>query len=575
MPPKKDGEWPDWGKLEELVKEGKYVAGNNEFTAFKKKVLKATDEEIVQQVGHSPLMWDFLLGFAAIKKMYRSLLLQVFHRLMEVPSWVAAFEANPALRDKLRTLHEDLQAALGAQHQVLQMSISPEALKSIKEVKSTERPEEVKRHMAKERLVDKIKEETEDAAWDEAAASPSAGGSAAAIAEQDANHAEDQAEGPRRALQEGIDAASAIDDPAKMVAGGRSALDQLRLGCIMSAGMEDIFEQETGSAHQVFTFVLSYAKMSPSCVEKAAEVMNQLMASSSWAGIFESSRPLQDALRVLPLDAQVAFGLQHPKLLELISSEAHKKATGGDAPRSIQAVVDRMQSIRSPPAKGSEEEAAKRPAPKPPKNEWKEARTPEGHSYYYNLSTRESTWERPAALGGPRVYSVGQEVEVWSNGQRVWGRGKVEKVETGWVTAEFQLPNGASARKELPCAHRDLRPAAPMAAGWSDEEKEAYRRWFEVLPGGSETSKPGQAVASFLNRSGLQRPALKQLWHVAVSAGSRDLSFEDFARCCRLVAHCQAFGSTSSLVVAAERPLRVKLREESILLRPPALPRFQ
>ena len=36
---------------------------------------------------------------------------QVFHKLMQVPSWVAAWEADSELHKQVQTLHED--AALG------------------------------------------------------------------------------------------------------------------------------------------------------------------------------------------------------------------------------------------------------------------------------------------------------------------------------------------------------------------------------------------------------------------------------------------------------------------------------
>merc|ERR1711972_1074994 len=169
----------------------------------------------------------------------------------------------------------------------------------------------------------------------------------------------------------------------------------------------------------------------------------------------------------------------------------------------------------------------------------------------------------------------GQEVEVWSNGQRVWGRGRVEKVEGDKVTAAFTLPGGGAAKKELPASHRDLRPAVAVAVqSWSAEEKDAYKRWFASVPGGSADAKPGAAVAQLLAKSGLKRPALKQLWEVANPGCKTELGFEEFARMCRLVAHCQALGKDSQLVAQAERPLRVKLREECVSLRPPALPKF-
>lgn len=552
-----EGDWPEWVKIEEMVIQGNYMGGNSEFSTFRKRVLKASIDDLSQQVAHAPIMWDFLIGFAAIKKMFRSQILQVFNRLTQVPTWLAAFQSRPSLQEKLRTLHEDLQAALGAQHEVLMQSIAPGALASITKVTSAELPEEVRRDMEKERLVDEIREEVDASPSKEAAAAFEGG-------------ADVSPERPTKALQEGIDAAVIIDDPAKMETGGLEALNLLRIGCIMCAGSEELFLQEVRHAHQVLNFLLSFLKMQPQAAGKVAEVINQLMASPSWSAVLEASLPLKETLRDLPDDAQIALGLQHRKVLELVGPEARKRAAGGDVPECVRGVADRMASIR-----GAPREEVQPPLPPPPsKDEWKEARTPEGHTYYYNLRTRESTWDRPTALGGARVYKVGDEVEVWSNGQRVWGRGRVEKAEGGNIVAEFTLPSGIAAKKELPANHKDLRPVrSGSMLKWSAEEQVTYQRWFDAIPGPA-SAKPGMLVAQFLSKSGLKRPCLKQLWHVANSGNKQDLGFEEFARCCRLVAHCQAMGSESPIVVEAERPLRVKLREECLVSRPGTLPSF-
>ncbi|CAE8708467.1 unnamed protein product, partial [Polarella glacialis] len=375
---------------------------------------------------------------------------------------------------------------------------------------------------------------------------------------------------------EGIDAAVAIDDATKMESGGLAALNKLRIGCIRCAGQEELFQQDVSHAHEVFIFLLSFAKQHPDAVGGVAEVVNELMASPCWSSVFECAMPLKERLQELPEAVQAALGLQHAKVMSLIVPAAQKRATGGDMPESIKQVADRMKSIRittmiaAPPP----------PPPPPPMDQWKEAKTPEGHSYYFNLRTRESAWERPAALGGPRVYSVGDEVEVWSNGMRAWGRGKVEKVEGSKVTAEFTLPGGGLAKKELPAQHKDLRPVAvdSTSQGWSSEEKAQYQQWFLAIKGGSPDAVPAIAVAHFLGKSGLRRQALKQVWSVANPGSKASLGFEEFARCCRLVAHVQAMGARpgdASLVEEADRPLRVKLRTECLAARPPFLPKFE
>jgi len=101
--------WPDWTAIENMVRAENYIAGNSEFNAFTKAVLKASVEEVDQQVDHAAVVWDFLFDFAATKKMYRRLIIQVFKKLTQVPSWTAAFEREKHLHAKIQILHEDLQ----------------------------------------------------------------------------------------------------------------------------------------------------------------------------------------------------------------------------------------------------------------------------------------------------------------------------------------------------------------------------------------------------------------------------------------------------------------------------------
>eukprot|EP00933_Yihiella_yeosuensis_P028736 TRINITY_DN22569_c0_g1_i1.p1 TRINITY_DN22569_c0_g1~~TRINITY_DN22569_c0_g1_i1.p1 ORF type:complete len:617 (+),score=169.45 TRINITY_DN22569_c0_g1_i1:90-1853(+) len=580
--------WPKWEKIQDILEKDKIMAANSEFNAFKKQVLKASEEEIDAQAEHAPMMWDFLIQFAAKKSFFRSLIIQVFNKLMQVESWVKAWEAHPELHTKVQSLHEDLQAALGAQHEVILKSIAPEALKSIAKVAQADKPEQVQAAAEKERMVDAIRDEVAGSCSDAAFGAPGTESESSskleAVPEDEEAHAP-VVQSPLAALQEGIDATLAITDAASMDSGGTSALNKLRIGCIKCAGLEVYFQQEAHQAFEVFTFLLSCAKRHADSVEGVAEVMNQLMSSPSWSSAFQSSLPMKERLRDLPESAQIALGLQHEEVMKMIDPAAQKKAGGGDVPASIRQVAVAMQSIRVQPAAVAASIAAPpAPAPPPPKDEWKEAKTPEGHFYYYNPRTRESVWERPAALGGPRVYAVGDAVEVWSNSRRAWGRGKVEKVEGDKVTAEFTLKGGSIAKKELPSQHRDLRPAEAEdpSQGLSPEEKACYQKLFDTIPGGtgggyssssSSTTKPAIPIAKFLTKSGLKRPALKQVWAVANPGSKSELGFKEFADCCRLVAHCQAMRDMP-LVKEADRPLRVKLRTTGLSTRPPFLPTF-
>lgn len=569
--------WPNWADVEVMVKDKKYVAGNDTFNTFKKKVVAANSEEgLKEQASHAPLMWDFLVGFAACKAMYRRQIIQVFNKLMEIPEWVQAWESQTELHSRIRELHVDLQAALGLQSAILQRAISPSALKSMSLVKQDERPEQIRVDMKKDILVDKIQEGSElpfDAFSNEVFEFQPAEAEASSASTTAAAPAVAAVPLELAALQDGIDEATAIVTDRKMDSDGKRALQKLRVSCIRCAGREDFFVQESGRSHQVFHFLLSYVRRKPEEVSHVAEVMNQLMASPSWAATLQASQLLKDELRQLPVAAQASLGVQHEKVMELISSEARKQATSGTL-KDAEEVAEVMKSIRLAPSSGPAGTiVTPSPPPPPAGEEWKEARTADGHRYYFNIRTRQSSWERPESLGGPLVYKVGDEVEIWSNSQKVWGRGTVKKVEKTTVTAEFTLPNGQMAQKELPAKHKDLRPYD--AEGWTEQEQTQYRQWFMALPRAPSNTelRKGAGVADFLRLSGLPREALVQAWAVGNPNSKEDLDFEAFARCCRLVAHCQqllaAGGEGARLVSEAERPLRSKLRTECLPARPP------
>ncbi|CAE7397956.1 unnamed protein product [Symbiodinium natans] len=354
--------WPKWEVYKECLAKDRIMSANGDFQDFKKQVLKASVQEIDEQAKHAPLMWNFLIAFAAKKPFFRSLIIQVFNKLMQVPSWVSAWEADVELHEKVQTLHEDLQSAIGAQHEVLKKSIAPAALKSVTLVRMDERPEEVRLAIERERMIDAIKEEAEEAESDEWVA---------AEEEPEAASAETACNPALSALQEGIDAASAIDDPSKMDSCGLSALNKLRIGCIRCAGDDQLFSQELDNAPRVFNFLLSLVKQHPAYINGVAEVINLLMASS-WCAVFEKNQLLQERLRELPKPLQASLGLQSSKVLAHIDADARRMLAAGEVSddmktaflpcltdlvtESVRApitqVADRMQSIRAPRTSG-------------------------------------------------------------------------------------------------------------------------------------------------------------------------------------------------------------------------------
>merc|ERR1712113_861719 len=101
-----------------------------------------------------------------------------------------------------------------------------------------------------------------------------------------------------------------------------------------------------------------------------------------------------------------------------------------------------------------------------------------------------------------------------------------------------------------------------------------YKGWFHgIEPGVGK--KSATAVAAFLSKSEVPRPALKQVWAVVNPGNDPQIGLEEFSRFCRLIGHCQAMGVDSPMVAAGDRVLRVKLRVECLSKRPASLATFK
>jgi len=85
-------------------------------------------------------------------------------------------------------------------------------------------------------------------------------------------------------------------------------------------------------------------------------------------------------------------------------------------------------------------------------------------------------------------------------------------------------------------------------------------------------------MPQYLASSGLHRRALREVWNVANPQMKDVLGQEEFARCCRLIAHCQALAGKDpyeALFKEGGRPLRVFLREQCLGRQPRQPPRFR
>lgn len=109
---------------------------------------------------------------------------------------------------------------------------------------------------------------------------------------------------------------------------------------------------------------------------------------------------------------------------------------------------------------------------------------------------------------------------------------------------------------QAPLAAPAGQPVVSKGIDFSRREQECYQLLFaEADPEGSGRLGGQQAVA-FLSRSGLAKPALKQIWDVADSSGSGWLDREDFSVALRLVAHAQS-GRTTTPGMARLEPVEL------------------
>lgn len=140
--------------------------------------------------------------------------------------------------------------------------------------------------------------------------------------------------------------------------------------------------------------------------------------------------------------------------------------------------------------------------------------------------------------------------------------------------------------KELPLGSADLRRAEVHAASkaakptWSKAEETTYREEFtKLLPFSTgKSALDSDPLAEYLKTSGLPRKVLKQIWIASVKSATQ-ADFEDFACCCRLIAHCQTAlvtndAATIEVMEQAGEQLRQLLREKFLDKPPSKVPEF-
>jgi len=523
-------------------------------------------------------------------------------------------------------------------------------------------------------------------------------------------------------LRDGIEAVMEIDSPVKMENAGVASFARLRRGCLHCVHSPEVFDRQAEFAPAVFNFLIDFTKKNRIRWKQACEVLNLVMDQPSWAAAFHGSRMLVDRVQTeLSLDLQAAMGLQHEQLLEVVSPEArarceeaaaasadiiqlprskHKSAAeeAASTPNVVEAqeIAQKMKSMRTGlrvqfamsirelrfrqdpesgislanislrTASNSAREDAEAKAAEAAQNaaeaaQWRDAKTPDGKTYYYNVRTRESRWERPKVLPVPTTtahgYCIGDLVEVFSNSQQEWCAGHVEKLAADAITVAFQMSgarNNEWGKKELPPGHASLRKACgsvsaaagakaaaaaaaahrsvqiasdgavaaptcqraaapatattqqqkpqpqqtPQAgynpfssatasdaskANYTPEEHVCYRAGYKQVARPDGLYADTQLISRFLSGSGLPRRCLREIWQVANPDQKPNFGFEEFAVCCRLIAHCQVMQArgdatererTRQLLSEGGEPLQALLSRQCQALVPPQLPDF-
>lgn len=232
-------------------------------------------------------------------------------------------------------------------------------------------------------------------------------------------------------------------------------------------------------------------------------------------------------------------------------------------------------SYQSPSADGCGFDWTKKTLPSE-HNQWRKAVNATGHGM-----TR--------AADSTEDYDIGDAVEIYSNSNEVWCKGRVTQKRRGVVTVCFQLPGAGPddwLEKDIKAPSSSIRPGREEAletggsssgsSMYTEMEKACYEREFlEVSEG--QTVASVREVADHLARSQLPRKALKEVWVVGNYAGKDPVSRTEFFLCCRLVGHCQCFAEDRAgpnLLQEGGEPLRTKLHNEFKQNPPRRLPDF-
>jgi len=667
--------WPVEG-LNRCVGSGEWDDAEDVFRVLRRVALSCDEDELKEHAVHAELTLAFLLHLCEQHEVYRKQVLECLSVLMDVDAWESTYAAQPALQAKVAELPDDIRAAFAMQHKAIEQSLlksfSADAMLKMRAQKVSEdlQPDQVQQSVAEYREAEKLRKDMMEASAGDirrvAFVDPDSVPERAARAAPGSSTLRAAAD----ELQEAISTVMDIDSRAKLENAGVHAFAELRRSCLHSVSWPDVLERHAEHAPAVFNFLVDFTKRNRMRLRQICEVVNLLMASPGWAEAFHASPMLADRLRgELDDNVQAVFGMQHEKLMALVTSGARQKAEQGASPSSLlqdaslpddppglAKAADTEQAPKSPEAaaggneapvavgsdsgEGSAAETASREASEIQEGqevadqmrsmrkglqvrfsasirerfigsqqcglttqeraaqavttfakgasqalsaaEWRQATTPDGKAYYYNMTTRESRWDRPREVPMPTAsangFSVGSKVEVFSNSMQVWCSAVVEKLTEDTVTAVFQLPDADPkdwVRKDLPIGHQDLRKVEEETEpALTPVEEAEYDKHFQgMLRDGNVDT---HLIIKFLGSSNLPRSVLKEIWYVANPEMKPSLGRNEFLLCCRLCGHCQAMvgDEKEALLRKAGQPLRELLQRHCVGWPAPKLPIF-
>jgi len=395
-------------------------------------------------------------------------------------------------------------------------------------------------------------------------------------------------------MQESIEGVLKIKTGRQFENAASNVFAYLRRSCLHSMQFPEILDAEASHAPAVFNFLIDFVKRHRIMLKQVCEVLNILMSSPAWACCFNASGILRQRVQTeLPEDVQVAVGLQHEELMQSVTNPARQKASREDAPETREGleVARSMRTMRKglqvrflesvqeinfgpgaedmrPEHKAEEALASawQRVNEAAQVEEWKTAQTPDGKTYYYNVRTRESSWTKPKEVKATNItangYNVADKIEVYSNSQKVWCLGHVEKLSEDKMTVAFQVPGAKPHEwvyKELSLQQlKDVRRphgGETKHAAWTAEERGVFDRTFKQLVQAGASEEDPHLFVEYLSRSRLPRRTLKEIWSLANPEMRPSLGFEEFCMAGRLVGHCQVMQAEANKGDAAAQQL--------------------